>query len=62
MLIVNKKTCVGCGFCQTFCPRDALRAWGDLLVDNSKCDDCGACVKCCPTDSLKVVVTEHTIK
>lgn len=56
MLVVNENTCVACGWCETFCPQDALRTWGELEIDQEKCDDCDACTKLCPTDSLKVVV------
>ena len=55
MIIVDATTCVGCGWCQTFCPQDALRAWGVLEIIQEKCDDCDACTKLCPTESLRVV-------
>jgi 4Fe-4S ferredoxin len=54
MLIVDEEICVGCGWCQTFCPQDALRAWGYLEIDHEKCDECLVCIKCCPNDALSV--------
>lgn len=54
MLTVDDDSCVACGWCQTFCHVDAMRAWGKLLIDRAKCDDCMACIQCCPTDSLSM--------
>ncbi|MFH2044641.1 MAG: 4Fe-4S binding protein [Pseudomonadota bacterium] len=54
MLTVNEETCVGCGWCQTFCPKDALCAWGYLEIDYEKCDECQVCINFCPTDSLSM--------
>ena len=63
MLIVDEKTCSGCGWCQTFCPKDALRAWGDLEINYEKCDECLVCIKCCPTGKLSVAdVSPHEQK
>ena len=40
MVTVNTNKCVSCGRCSTFCPREALRAWGHLEINTSKCTDC----------------------
>ena len=40
MIVVDTNKCVGCGRCITFCPREALTAWGYVKVDESKCTDC----------------------
>lgn len=40
MVAVDIDICVGCGRCVTFCPREALKAWGYLEIDEEKCTDC----------------------
>ena len=40
MIVINENICSGCGRCETFCPSEALRAWGYLQVDARKCTDC----------------------
>ena len=40
MVTVDTDICVGCGRCVTFCPREALKAWGYLEIDEEKCTDC----------------------
>jgi ferredoxin len=40
MVIVDEEACVGCGRCQTFCPAEALKAWGYLEIDAERCTDC----------------------
>lgn len=53
-LFIDEETCTGCGWCETVCPEDALRAWGYLTIDREKCTACGLCVDHCPTDSLSI--------
>lgn len=52
MVIVDEETCVGCGRCQTFCPEDAMQAWGYLSIDYEKCTECLSCIENCPLDAL----------
>jgi len=40
MVTVDMDKCVGCGRCVTFCPREALKAWGYLEINEEKCSDC----------------------
>jgi ferredoxin len=40
MVKVDLDKCVGCGFCQISCPREALRIWGHVNVDLNRCEDC----------------------
>ncbi len=40
MLVHHEEKCVGCGRCQTFCPRNALRAWGYLHIDHERSSEC----------------------
>jgi NAD-dependent dihydropyrimidine dehydrogenase PreA subunit len=55
MLTVNEDRCVGCGLCVSFCPRDALKAWGLCRIDRDACNDCLICPEYCPVDALVVV-------
>ena len=54
MLAVNEGKCVGCGLCVSFCPTDALKAWGLCHVDADKCNECLVCLDYCPVDALAV--------
>ena len=52
MLAVDEDRCVGCGLCVSFCPVDALRAWGVCSIRREDCTDCLLCVDYCPADAL----------
>ncbi len=52
MLAVNEDRCVGCGLCVSFCPLEALRAWGLCHVDPDRCNECLVCLDYCPADAL----------
>ena len=54
MLAVNEDKCVGCGLCVSFCPREALKAWGLCWVDTDKCNECLICLDYCPVDALAI--------
>lgn len=54
MIFVAEEICVGCGRCQTFCPEEALRAWGYLQIDHEKCTECLICIGNCPVDALSL--------
>jgi NAD-dependent dihydropyrimidine dehydrogenase PreA subunit len=54
MLTVNEDRCVGCGLCVSFCPLDALKAWGLCRIDRDACNDCLVCLEYCPVDALVV--------
>ena len=40
MVVADLDKCVGCGYCQTVCPREALCAWGHVNIDSNRCTDC----------------------
>lgn len=52
-LIDNKKTCCGCGVCESICPKNAIIMKEDEygfiypMVDENKCCNCGICEKNC---------------
>ena len=52
MLAVNEDRCVGCGLCVSFCPLNALSAWGLCQVDPDRCNECLVCLDYCPADAL----------
>ncbi|MFH2047688.1 MAG: 4Fe-4S binding protein [Pseudomonadota bacterium] len=54
MLIVNEETCVGCGWCQTFCPHDALTAWGSLKIDYKNAMNAGSVLFILHKNAVKV--------
>ncbi|HWR70712.1 MAG TPA: 4Fe-4S binding protein [Dehalococcoidia bacterium] len=54
MLAVNGDKCVGCGLCVSFCPTEALKAWGLCRVDADKCNECLVCLDYCPVDALAI--------
>ncbi len=50
---VDERLCVGCGFCVTQCPFDAIRCDGALArVDKSICYGCSACLQVCPEKAI----------
>lgn len=51
-LIIDRKTCTGCGACIEACPYDALSLEEDVAVVNEKCTFCGACLDVCPVDAI----------
>ena len=55
MLVVNEDKCVGCGLCVSFCPSEALTAWGVCTIERERCTDCLICVDYCPVDALEVL-------
>ncbi len=54
MTITTPETCVGCGACRQFCPKNAITMTPDAegflrpAIDREKCVECGLCQKVCP--------------
>ena len=58
IVMIDKKTCVGCYMCVGFCPTLAMRrAPGQR--EPFKCVSCGACVKACPKGALELKEKPH---
>jgi Fe-S-cluster-containing hydrogenase component 2 len=57
VVILDKKTCIGCQACVGFCPIGAMRKSKDR-IEPFKCIACGACVRACPNDALELVDVE----
>ena len=54
-VIVDTKTCTGCGDCVPTCPVEALSLVDEKCVcDESTCADCGACIDVCPVNALSM--------
>ena len=40
MVVADLEKCVGCGYCQVVCPREALYVWGHTHINRQRCTDC----------------------
>ncbi len=49
---VNESRCVGCGYCVTQCPFDAIHMGKKAVVDKSVCYGCSACLQVCPEQAI----------
>lgn len=56
--------CIGCGYCLTHCPKNAvyLDADGAVDIDRSRCDLCLACTGFCYSGGLKAVSADRTAR
>ncbi|MEE4352920.1 MAG: 4Fe-4S binding protein [Desulfatiglans sp.] len=54
MLVADAEKCAGCGLCVPFCPNEALRVWGTVVIVEENCSECFDCVAYCPTDALEI--------
>jgi len=54
--VVNKKECIKCGICATFCPEGCIEIRKDgSTVDYDYCKGCGICSQECPKKCIKMV-------
>lgn len=54
MIVVDKKTCVGCGICVKSCAQGALSMQDGRPVVGPQCTVCRLCVQACPFGALSV--------
>ena len=57
VVVINRETCKGCGFCVEFCPSDALKLSDQynlkgyhppILISQDLCNGCNMCGLLCP--------------
>ncbi len=56
MINISKNKCVGCGVCESECPKGSITVdlkKGIAFFDRDKCIDCGLCLRNCPQDAIK---------
>jgi dihydropyrimidine dehydrogenase (NAD+) subunit PreA len=59
-VVVNKKRCINCGWCEGACPYLAINVEDGVPVfDSKKCEVCGLCVELCPMRALSLVPREQ---
>lgn len=51
---VNKKDCVACGECKSFCPADAIEVDTVAEIDENKCIGCGYCISVCKEGAIRI--------
>jgi carbon-monoxide dehydrogenase iron sulfur subunit len=56
VVMVNKKTCIGCFQCVGFCPENAMFQHPNLEYP-IKCVACGQCTKVCPHGALAIAMS-----
>lgn len=54
MVLINEKTCIGCGKCADDCVGNALSLAQGKAVYAGQCIQCGHCVAICPADSVSI--------
>jgi 2-oxoglutarate ferredoxin oxidoreductase subunit delta len=63
-IVVDEKTCKGCGYCEKFCSRGCIDIPGDrftprgyllpVVVRPDRCSACGICSWMCPRFAIEV--------
>jgi len=51
VVVIDKKTCVGCFNCVGVCPTETM-FWNEELTEPFKCIACSRCTKECPTGAI----------
>lgn len=58
IVVINEKTCIGCGKCVEVCPERILSIDEKDVVcrvtDEDQCDKGRGCEQVCPTGSIKI--------
>lgn len=64
MMNISKNKCVGCGICESECPKESIYVdlkRGIAVFDKDRCIDCGLCLKKCPQGAIKKILEELVI-
>ncbi len=57
--IVNKETCVNCGWCYLYCPPGCFCIEDEqFVVDLQYCKGCGICSEVCPVTAITMTAEE----
>jgi pyruvate ferredoxin oxidoreductase delta subunit len=55
---VDKKKCLGCGTCASFCPEAAIELSAQekktVQIDYAFCKGCGVCASVCPSKAISM--------
>ncbi|MCK5037694.1 MAG: 4Fe-4S binding protein [Thermoplasmata archaeon] len=57
IVVLSKKTCIGCQACVGFCPQGVMMRAPEVITP-FKCISCGKCVEACPNGALELVEVE----
>ena len=54
-MVIDTRTCIGCGDCETICPGDAVAVdKGVAKLNYSRCIRCFCCHEVCPENAIKL--------
>ncbi len=51
---IDKKGCISCGLCVSYCPVEAISMGTVAAIDQKKCIGCGMCIAVCKEDAIKI--------
>jgi ferredoxin len=61
MMNISKNKCVGCGICESECPKDSITVdlkMGIAVFDRDRCIYCGLCLRKCPQGAIKDIAED----
>jgi uncharacterized Fe-S center protein len=61
---VEKKGCINCGLCVSYCPVSAISLNGGAEIDEKTCIGCGSCIAICNERAIKLKwdINRHTFQ